>query len=108
MVDYFIMIRRHITDHLLQALADTPVLPAHFFRTGSDVVLEDSAGRLLGLEVKATATLGRADGRGLKALAEAVGQRWIRGAILYTGTEVIPFGSNLHGLPLPLLWTAHK
>ena len=65
-------------------------------------MLEDSAGRLVGLEVKATATLGRADGRGLKALAEAVGQRWIRGAILYTGTEVIPFGSNLDGLPLPL------
>jgi uncharacterized protein len=25
MVDYFVMLRRHITDHLLQALADTPV-----------------------------------------------------------------------------------
>jgi hypothetical protein len=26
----------------------------------------------------------------------------------HAGTEVIPFGSNLHCLPLPLLWTAHK
>jgi hypothetical protein len=25
MVDYFLMVRRLITDHLLQALADTPV-----------------------------------------------------------------------------------
>jgi predicted AAA+ superfamily ATPase len=83
-----------------------------YWRTASgqevDIVLEDSAGRLVGVEVKASATLGRGDVRGLKALAEAVGKRWLRGAVLYTGTEVIPFGSNLHGLPLPLLWTAHK
>jgi len=83
-----------------------------YWRTASgqevDIVLEDSAVRLVGVEVKGTATLGRDDVRGFKALAEAVGKRWLRKAILYTGTEVIPFGSNLDGLPLPLLWTAHK
>jgi predicted AAA+ superfamily ATPase len=83
-----------------------------YWRTASgqevDIVLEDSAGQLVGLEVKASATLGRGDVRGLKALAEAAGKRWLRGAVLYTGTEVIPFESNLHALPLPLLWTAHK
>ena len=73
-----------------------------------DIVLEDSAGRLVGVEVKANATLGRGDVRGLKALADTVGKRWLRGAVLYTGTEVIPFGSNLQGIPLPLLWTVHK
>src|SRR6266404_1799033 len=83
-----------------------------YWRTASgqevDIVLEDSAGRLVGVEVKANATLGRGDVRGLKALADTVGKRWLRGAVLYTGTEIIPFGSNLHGIPLPLLWTAHK
>ena len=83
-----------------------------YWRTASgqevDIVLEDSAGRLVGVEVKANATLGRGEVRGLKALADTVGKRWLRGAVLYTGTEVIPFGRNLHGLPLPLLWTAHK
>ncbi len=83
-----------------------------YWRTASgqevDIVLEDSAGRLVGVEVKANATLGRGDVRGLKALADTVGKRWLRGAVLYTGTEVIPFGSNLHGIPLPLLWAAHK
>jgi predicted AAA+ superfamily ATPase len=83
-----------------------------YWRTASgqevDIVLEDSAGRLVGVEVKANATLGRGDVRGLKALADTVGKRWLRGAVLYTGTDVIPFGSNLHGIPLPLLWTAHK
>jgi predicted AAA+ superfamily ATPase len=73
-----------------------------------DIVLENSAGQLVGVEVKSSATLGGGDVRGLQALADAAGKRWIRGVVLYTGTEVIPFASNLHGLPLSLLWSAHK
>jgi uncharacterized protein len=83
----------------------------YFWRTASgqevDLVLEDSTGRLIGVEVKASATLGGGDVRGLQAMANAVGKRWIRGVVLYTGTEVIPFAENLHGLPLPVLWTTH-
>jgi len=59
---------------------------------------------LVGVEVKAGATLGGRDIRGLQAMANAVGKRWVRGVVLYTGTEVIPYAANLHGLPLPLLW----
>ena len=74
-----------------------------------DIVLEDSAGRLVGVEIKAGATLGGSDVRGLQAMANAVGKRWVRGVVLYTGTEVIPFATNLHGLPLSHLWatTSH-
>ena len=82
-----------------------------FWRTAAgqevDIVLEDRAGRLVGIEIKAGATLGGNDVRGLQAMAQAVGKRWVRGVVLYTGTEVIPFDSNLHGLPLSHLWTAH-
>ena len=84
----------------------------YFWRTAAgqevDFVLEDSAGHVVGVEVKASATLGGSDVRGLQAMANAVGKRWIRGVVLYTGTEVIPFAENLHGLPLPLLWAKHK
>jgi hypothetical protein len=83
-----------------------------FWRTAAgqevDIVLEDSAGRVVGVEVKASSTLGDRDVRGLESLAKAVGKRWIRGVVLYTGTEVIPFAPNLHGLPLASLWTRHK
>jgi len=71
-----------------------------------DFVLENSAGRLAGVEVKASATLGANDVRGFEALAHAAGKRWVRGVVLYTGTALIPFTENLHGLPLPLLWSA--
>lgn len=87
--------------------------PALFFwRTASgqevDLVLEDRAGRLVGIEIKAGATLGASDVKGLQALATAAGKRWVRGVVLYTGSEVIPFAGNLHGLPISQLWTAAK
>jgi len=79
-----------------------------FWRTASgrevDIVLEDSAGRIVGIEVKAAATLNANDTAGLRALAAEVGRKWIRGIVLHTGLEVIPFANNLHGVPLQALW----
>jgi len=81
-----------------------------YWRTASgqevDVVLEDRAGRIAGLEVKAAATLSGNDVRGLQVLATAAGKHWVRGVVLYAGTEVIPFSGNLHGVPLSRLWSA--
>jgi hypothetical protein len=80
-----------------------------YWRTASgqevDVVLEDRAGRVVGVEVKAAATLSGNDVRGLQALATTAGKQWVRGVVLYTGTEVIPFSANLHGVPLGRLWS---
>lgn len=82
-----------------------------YWRTASgqevDIVLENSAGHLVGVEVKASATLNSGDVRGLQALASAAGRRWIRGIVLYTGADVVPFASNLHGVPVSCLWTMH-
>ena len=58
----------------------------------------------MGVEVKASSTLSGSDVRGLQVLAGVAGKRWVRGVVLYTGTEIIPFAGNLHGLPLGLLW----
>ncbi len=71
-----------------------------------DIVLEDRAGKLVGIEVKASATVTTKDFRGLQAFAEATGKRFHRGVVLYTGKEGISFGSNLYALPLGTLW--HK
>ena len=70
-----------------------------------DIVLEDRVGRVAGVEVKAAATLSGNDVRGLQALANATGKNWVRGVVLYAGTEVIPFSGNLHGVPLSRLWS---
>jgi hypothetical protein len=71
-----------------------------------DVVLEDRAGRVVGVEVKAAATLGGNDVGGLQTLASAVGKNWVRGVVLYAGAETIPFSANLHGIPIRRLWSA--
>jgi hypothetical protein len=71
-----------------------------------DVVLEDRAGRVVGVEVKAAATLTGNDVGGLQAPAATVGKNWARGVVLYTGTEVIPFFASLHSVPMSRLWSA--
>jgi hypothetical protein len=80
----------------------------YHFRThgGSevDIVLEAEDGRLAGVEVKAAATVGSADLRGLGALREVAGKRFHRGIVLYTGREALPFGPGLWALPLSALW----
>jgi len=78
------------------------------FRTSNgeevDLVLEDRAGKIVGIEAKASATIDASHFKGLKVLAEAAGERFVRGVILYGGKEAVPFGRNLHALPLSALW----
>jgi hypothetical protein len=69
-----------------------------------DVVLEDRGGNVVGIEVKAAASVSAGDFDGLRALAEQVGKRFRRGAVLYSGSEAIPFGPRLHALPTSVLW----
>jgi predicted AAA+ superfamily ATPase len=71
-----------------------------------DIVLEDAAGRVVGVEVKAAATVGARDFRGLRALEEATSGRFQRGILLYTGRTSVPFGRNLQALPVDALWTS--
>lgn len=69
-----------------------------------DLVLERRSGALVGIEVKSAATVTGADFKGLRALAHAAGRRFHRGVVLYTGTEVVPFGPRLHAVPVEALW----
>lgn len=69
-----------------------------------DLVIEDRSGRLVGVEVKCTASLRPQHFAGLRALAGAAGDRFARGVVVYLGAEVVPFGAALHGLPLAEVW----
>lgn len=68
-----------------------------------DFVLE-SGNRLVGVEVKATSAVSSADFKGLRALEAEASQRFVRGVVLYTGTEVLPFGDRLVAMPVSSLW----
>jgi uncharacterized protein len=85
----------------------TPVELLHFRTHGGhevDVVLEAPDGRLVGVEVKAAATISGGDLKGLSALRDIAGKRFHRGVVLYTGRETLPFGPDLWALPISALW----
>lgn len=68
-----------------------------------DVVVE--RGRAVaGVEVKAAATVGPGDFRGLRKLRAAVGSRFAGGVVLYDGELGLPFGDGLRAVPLRALW----
>ena len=69
-----------------------------------DLVMEDHRGRLVGVGVKAAATARADDFRGLRFLQEQLGERFVRGVVLYTGRETVPFGERLHAVPMEALW----
>ncbi|MEJ2402903.1 MAG: DUF4143 domain-containing protein [Candidatus Thiodiazotropha sp.] len=68
-----------------------------------DVVIENSAGHLSGVEVKASATVKERDLRGLKKFASLAGDQFTAGVLLYDGDETMPLGSNLWATPLSTL-----
>ena len=69
-----------------------------------DVVLEDRAGSVVGVEVKATRAVSERTFTGLRDLAQAAGDRFVRGIVLYAGGSVVPFGERLHAVPCSALW----
>ena len=71
-----------------------------------DIVLERGDSRVLGVEVKASATIRPEDFKGLAALAEFAGSAFEQGILFYNGQEALPFslgGRRFHALPLGLL-----
>lgn len=69
-----------------------------------DIVLENRLGQVVGLEVKSTETLQAEDWKGLDVLEKEVGKNFIRGIILYPGSEVVMKSPKLLAIPLSTLW----
>ena len=69
-----------------------------------DAVIEHHDGRVLGIEVKATSTVNIDDFRHLVHLRSRTGEQFHRGVVLYTGTEILPFGDRLIAAPIDALW----
>lgn len=69
-----------------------------------DVVIENAAGQLIGVEVKASATVKEKDLRGLKKLASLAGSQFKMGVLLYDGAETMPLGCGMWAVPLSSLW----
>jgi predicted AAA+ superfamily ATPase len=83
---------------------------ARLFHFGSharhevDFVMEDAAGRIVGIEVKKTASPSSKDFSGLRELQTLAGPRFVRGIMLCGVRQTVPFGEKLHAMPWNALW----
>lgn len=69
-----------------------------------DIVLEQGAHAIAGVEVKASATVTNGDFRGLRKLRSVTGDRFRHGVVLYDGETTVPFGDGLYAVPIRQLW----
>lgn len=68
-----------------------------------DFVLENPQRQLIGIEVKAAATVQAQDFKGLRKLQAQTGADFLTGIVLYDGAHALPFGPGLWAVPLAAL-----
>ncbi len=93
----------------LVAASERHVEPYHFRDRQLhevDIVLERDDGMIVGIEVKAAATVRSADFGGLRALSKACGDRFAFGVVLYDSADIVPFGDRLAATPICSLWAS--
>jgi predicted AAA+ superfamily ATPase len=74
-----------------------------------DIVVERDNGLIVGVEVKASATVGAEDFAGLRKLAEFTGKRFSAGYVVYTGDRALSFkqdGIRLYAIPFQSFYTS--
>lgn len=69
-----------------------------------DVVIENEAGEVVAVEVKAGSTYRREDLRGLTYLRDRLGDRFLGGVLLYTGPLAARVDDRLTVAPIDSLW----
>ena len=69
-----------------------------------DIVLENDLGQVIGIEVKASATPMSDDFRGLRHLADRVGDDFLAGYVLHLGDRTLPAGPKMRAVPVGALW----
>lgn len=69
-----------------------------------DIVLENRAGRVIGIEIKSGATVRRGDLRGLTRLEALAGEKFVAGLVLCTIRQTIPLARHIWATPIEALW----
>jgi predicted AAA+ superfamily ATPase len=92
----------------LMSASDLRLTPYHFRDQQLrevDIVLERDDGMIVGIEIKASATVKSSDFGGLRTLADACKERFAYGVVLYDSKDFVPFGDRLAAAPLSCLWS---
>jgi predicted AAA+ superfamily ATPase len=71
-----------------------------------DLIVERRDGGVLAFEVKAAGQVASHDARHLRHLRDALGERFLAGVALYTGTRAYRLDDRLYAAPIDRLWTS--
>lgn len=69
-----------------------------------DLLLEDRAGQVAAVEIKLSESLSPRDSKGIQHVRDALGDRFVRGVVLYSGPQVLPLGERIFAAPISMLW----
>ena len=70
-----------------------------------DVIAELAGGRVVGVEIKAAASVRPSDARHLSWLGEKMQERFAGGVVLHTGRDTFELGKRILAAPISTLWT---
>jgi predicted AAA+ superfamily ATPase len=99
-----------VAAQLRAEIAASPGQPRlHHLRTEQgrheiDLLVELAGERLIGIEVKATASPGVGDAKHLTWLREELGERFVAGLVLHTGPGLFELGERIVAAPICALW----
>lgn len=68
-----------------------------------DLVLQDTEGRLVAIEIKASGGTSSSHFKGIRAFKNRYGERFHRGFVITTGEQPVAFGDDLWAIPLTSL-----
>ncbi len=68
-----------------------------------DFVLETPLRAVIGIEVKAAASVNAGDFKGLRQLRQQTSSAFVTGLVLYSGDHALPFGDGLWAVPLHMM-----
>jgi predicted AAA+ superfamily ATPase len=69
-----------------------------------DLIAELGAEHLIGIEIKADSAPDKHSARHLEWLRDELGERFIAGVVLHTGTRVYRLGERIRAAPISTLW----
>ncbi|MCL2070255.1 MAG: ATP-binding protein [Treponema sp.] len=69
-----------------------------------DFIIENPKGEAIGIEVKLGGTIDEKDWANMNTLKETLGNKFKKGIIIYTGTDLIQAGRDIWALPVNYLW----
>lgn len=69
-----------------------------------DIVVEAHDGKLIGIEVKAAATVNTGDFKALRKLSDVCADNFKLGVVLYDGATIVPFGKHMFAAPMSCAW----